>query len=197
MTDKLPINLQVLLRQRTNDRCRFASWSGRRRYRNRRIGEFLKEPDLTEGRSTDIPKIIKEMAANGSPAPLFETDEERTSFVIRLPVHLLAQRPDMDGDMDVTAPTMDVIVPTMDVTTDVTTDVATLLNLMQGEMSRKNIQDAMGLKNAEHLRKAYLTPALASGHIEMTLPDKPRSTHQRYRLTAKGMQWLKIWQKKS
>jgi ATP-dependent DNA helicase RecG len=40
-----------------------------RRYRNRRIGEFLKEPDLTEGRSTGIPKILKVMAANGSPAP--------------------------------------------------------------------------------------------------------------------------------
>ncbi|RBJ75971.1 transcriptional regulator, partial [Pseudomonas sp. MWU12-2534b] len=30
-----------------------------RRYRNRRIGEFLKELDLTEGRSTGIPKILK------------------------------------------------------------------------------------------------------------------------------------------
>jgi ATP-dependent DNA helicase RecG len=45
-----------------------------RRYRNRRIGEFLKELEMTEGRSTGIPKILTEMAANGSPAPLFETD---------------------------------------------------------------------------------------------------------------------------
>jgi|SRR5436190_21382200 len=58
-----------------------------RRYRNRRIGEFLKELDLTEGRATGIPKMLKVMAANGSPRPLFETDEDRTSFVIRLPVH--------------------------------------------------------------------------------------------------------------
>ena len=47
-----------------------------RRYRNRRIGEFLKELDLTEGRATGIPKILKVMAANGSPSPLFETDDE-------------------------------------------------------------------------------------------------------------------------
>ena len=58
-----------------------------RRYRNRRIGEFLKELDMTEGRSTGIPKILKEMATNGSPAPLFETDDDRLSFVIRLPRH--------------------------------------------------------------------------------------------------------------
>jgi predicted HTH transcriptional regulator len=40
-----------------------------RRYRNRRIGKFLKELEMAEGRSTGIPKILKEMAANGSPAP--------------------------------------------------------------------------------------------------------------------------------
>jgi len=32
-----------------------------RRYRNRRIGEFLKELDLTEGRSTGVPKILRAM----------------------------------------------------------------------------------------------------------------------------------------
>jgi ATP-dependent DNA helicase RecG len=58
-----------------------------RRYRNRRIGEFLKELDLTEGRATGIPKILRAMRGNGSPAPKFETDDERTSFLIRLPVH--------------------------------------------------------------------------------------------------------------
>ena len=58
-----------------------------RRYRNRRIGEFLKELDLTEGRSTGIPKILRVMKTNGSPAPVFESDKDRTSFVIRLPVH--------------------------------------------------------------------------------------------------------------
>jgi ATP-dependent DNA helicase RecG len=58
-----------------------------RRYRNRRIGEFLKELDLTEGRSTGISKILKVMKENGSPAPEFETDEDRSYFLIRLPVH--------------------------------------------------------------------------------------------------------------
>ena len=58
-----------------------------RRYRNRRIGEFLKELDLTEGRSTGIPKVLRVMAENGSPAPEFDTDEDRTYFLIRLPVH--------------------------------------------------------------------------------------------------------------
>ena len=57
------------------------------RYRNRRIGEFLKELELTEGRCTGIPKIRAAMTANGSPAPKFSTDEERTYFLVELPVH--------------------------------------------------------------------------------------------------------------
>jgi predicted HTH transcriptional regulator len=61
-----------------------ASRAVSRRYRNRRISEFLKELDLTEGRSTGIPKILKVMA-NGSPSPSFETNDDGTSFVIRLP----------------------------------------------------------------------------------------------------------------
>jgi ATP-dependent DNA helicase RecG len=43
-----------------------------RRYRNRRIGEFLKELDLTEGRCTGIPTIRRAMAENGSPPPRFQ-----------------------------------------------------------------------------------------------------------------------------
>ena len=58
-----------------------------RRYRNRKLGDFLKELDLTEGKATGIPTIIKEMTANGSPAALFETDEARTFFIATIPIH--------------------------------------------------------------------------------------------------------------
>lgn len=37
---------------------------------------------------------------------------------------------------------------------------------------------------------------MAMGLLEMTLPDKPNSRSQRYRLTAKGQQWLAIRGKK-
>ena len=50
--------------------------SRRYRNRNRRIGEFLKELDLSEGRSTGVPKILKAMTANGSTSPILETDDK-------------------------------------------------------------------------------------------------------------------------
>ncbi len=142
-----------------------------RRYRNRRIGEFLKELDLTEGRSTGIPKILRAMAANGSPAPVFETDEDRSYFLIRLPVHeqaLVAQE------------------TTPEVTGEVTGEVERLVLAVNGTMTRRELQAALDLKHEDHFRAAYLTPALEDGIIEMTIPDKPRSRNQRYRLTARG-----------
>ena len=58
-----------------------------RRYRNRRIDDFLKELHLTEGRNTGFRKILNAMENNGSPKPLFETDPERTSFSTTLFIH--------------------------------------------------------------------------------------------------------------
>ena len=55
--------------------------------RNRRIGEFLKELDLAEGRGSGLSKIFNSMRANGSPDPVFDFDEGRTYFRITLPVH--------------------------------------------------------------------------------------------------------------
>ena len=57
-----------------------------REYRNRRIGDFLKELHLTEGRGTGFPIIYKAMANNGSPAPVFETDD-KTHTLVTLKVH--------------------------------------------------------------------------------------------------------------
>ena len=58
-----------------------------RRYRNRRLGEFLKELDLSEGRATGIPTIQEELKRNGSPLATFDTDSHRTYFLITIPCH--------------------------------------------------------------------------------------------------------------
>jgi ATP-dependent DNA helicase RecG len=58
-----------------------------RRYRNRRIGEFLKEIDMSEKRSTGITKILRVLKANGSPVPVFETDEERNYLIVTVFPH--------------------------------------------------------------------------------------------------------------
>jgi ATP-dependent DNA helicase RecG len=58
-----------------------------RDYRNRRVGDFLKELRLTEGRATGLPDIRATMQANGSPPPIFEMDDDRVSFLTTLRIH--------------------------------------------------------------------------------------------------------------
>ena len=56
-----------------------------RRYKNRRLGEFLKELSLAEGRATGVPTIQKELQKNGSAFAQLRTDEGRTFFLIDIP----------------------------------------------------------------------------------------------------------------
>ena len=153
---------------------------GPRRGRNRRIGEFLKELDLTEGRGTGIPKILRAMRDNGSPPPEFDFDEDHSYFQVRLPVHPGAAKFRTATYGGATA----------QVTAQVTEQVEGLVSVLSGEMSGKELQDALSLQHREHFRLKYLLPALEAGLVEMTIPDKPRSSKQRYRLTDMGRAWL-------
>jgi len=70
-----------------------------RRYRNRRLGEFLKELQLTEGRATGIPTVLKALKDNGSPPPSFKSDEYRTYFEVELTIHpAFEQTNQVDGN---------------------------------------------------------------------------------------------------
>jgi Fic family protein len=69
---------------------------------------------------------------------------------------------------------------------EVTPEVKKMLSIMKGEMTRKEIQKKLRLKDEKHFREAYQQPAVGAGLIEMTIPDKPNSRLQRYRITPKG-----------
>ena len=174
-----------------------------RRYRNRRIGELLKELDLAEGRSTGVPKILRAMRNNGSPPPSFETDEDRTWFRVRLPAHaevpvaqerVEGQHTDQGTNQDKLLEEHPKELPTSrdtdqvaDLDTDqVTEQVGQLVLALTGEMRRQQLQEILRIGHRPHFREMYLHPALNAGFIEQTLPDKPSSRHQRYRRTPAG-----------
>jgi len=72
------------------------------------------------------------------------------------------------------------------VTPQVTPQVVTLLMLLDKDMNRSEIQTVLQLQDRENVRLTYIQPALKLGLIEMTIPDKPNSSLQKYRLTQKG-----------
>lgn len=58
----------------------------------------------------------------------------------------------------------------------VTPQVETLLSILKGELSRSELQRLLGLSDRKNFRNNYL----------LTIPDKPKSSKQKYRLTKRG-----------
>lgn len=90
---------------------------------------------------------------------------------------------------------------TAQVTTQVTTQVGTKsgpsrdqVAVLRKCLAESEIGDLMavaGRSNRTKFRDQVLNPMLESGLIEMTIPDKPTSRLQKYRLTEKGRAWLR------
>ena len=72
----------------------------------------------------------------------------------------------------------------------VTPQVEQLLRILadagQAGLSRKYLQDASSLRDRKSFAERWLAPALEAGLIEMTIPDKPNSRVQRYKITTDG-----------
>ena len=92
----IPINVEDLLNKRKIESNRIEEavvnalyhrdeYLNSRRYRNRRLGDYLKELQLSEGRATGIPTIQDELRKNGSEPARIETDDGRTYFLIEIP----------------------------------------------------------------------------------------------------------------
>lgn len=85
-------------------------------------------------------------------------------------------------------PAIEKITPqvTPQATPQVAPQVEKLLKVITGEHSRQELQEKLGLSDREYFRKTFLQPAIEEGLIGLTIPDKPKSSKQRYKLTEKG-----------
>ena len=143
--------------------------------RNTIIADLLHRIGFIEKAGTGIRRIQDDAREQNCPQPEFEADSFVTVTFRPNPEVRVASR-DHPG--------------TLEVTPEVTPEVR-LLKVMSGEMTRQRLQESLDLKDGEHFRRAYLLPALRAGLIEMTIPDKPRSRKQCYRLTSAGSEYLK------
>jgi hypothetical protein len=62
--------------------------------------------------------------------------------------------------------------------------------LRDGDLSPKDLRLRLGLSHRPTFRENYLNPAMEDTLIEPTIPDKPTSRLQKYRLTEKGRKSL-------
>lgn len=177
-----------------------------REYRNRRIGDFLKELHLTEGRGTGFPTIYNAMAVNGSPKPSFETDDN-TYVLVTLPVHSSAGASDRvyslifnnlndiisycdgasDGASDGAGDQVRVLLKN-----ELHDRVEGLLAHAANWVKREELFAGVGLSNHSTNRKRYLDPLIETGWIRMEYPDKPTHPNQRYSITASGKSLMEL-----
>lgn len=151
-----------------------------RSYRNNRIGDFLKELRLTEGRGTGIPKILRELEKNESPPPIVSTNEGRNYFMLEIPINeefLLAEK----------GPSWDQVGTKLGLSEE---GIIVLRNCQEA-CSLNKILDLVGRTNRTKFRNSVLKPLLEDKLIRMTIPDKPRSSKQKYIITKKGKKYLR------
>lgn len=142
--------------------------------RNPDIAHVLYIRGLMEKAGRGSVLIVTDCRKAKLPSPEWTSGDEGVRLTLRTP----EVTPEVTTDV-----TTDV---TAEVTADVTAEVDRLIALIDGALTRRELQEMLGLKHDEHFRKAYLQPALEAGLIEMTIPDKPRSRNQKYRLTPRG-----------
>jgi len=151
------------------------------RRRNPLIADLLRRIHLIEAWGRGIPLILEKAprARFSQTADIFITEFPRPPIAVdssKTP----QSRP--ESSAEVTTPV------TAPVTAPVGDYVKKLLTLLsQSEpLGNENIRAAFGLKSRRRLRETYILPALSAGLIEYTIPDKPNSRLQKYRLTPEG-----------
>lgn len=163
-----------------------------RKYRNRRLGEFLKELELTEGRATGIPTIQRHLRLNGSPAATIETDEGRTYFMIDIPCHQAFLSPVVSQDNPIDKEALihslsQVVSQVEDVDMNLLCEV---LMALHEPNNMKDLMQRFGQTNRTRFRNLCINPLLEAGLIAPTIPDKPNSKLQQYVSTEKGKHYV-------
>jgi ATP-dependent DNA helicase RecG len=191
-----PINQAMLNKQRVVARD----------YRNRKIGGFLKELKLTEGRGTGLPIIHSSLEENGSPPPVFETDENNAYFLCILPIHpltksILGQEDDLRRDEDNLLkfknlvninPYLSLLVSELGdqdreaIKDRVKGTIKKILNYCIEPKSNDEIFEEIGLYKNTKNHIHHIKPLLEIGWLQQTIPDKPRSKNQKYYTTELG-----------
>ena len=145
-----------------------------KRYRNRRIGDFLKELNIVEGRNTGVPLIISSMKNNGSGLPVFETDEDRSYFMVTLAIHPLFLRRPNEAESDNIQNRIHVRRNREDLRDQVLELLRKNKKLSSGE-----IATSLGYKKVSNTLRDIINNLLESGEVVYLYPDKPNSRNQK------------------
>ena len=177
-----------------------------RRYRNRRLGEFLKELNLAEGRATGVPTIQRELENNGSSCAIIKTDEHRSFFLIDIPCHsvksenlkqnkesvqtLLAKMDKKGFFRQVSQLILDISLQTEEVekinfpNVEMLNRMLVIMLTLREQLSLQQLAERT--KESHSLVRRAVRWLLDVKLVDMSSPDNPNSNKQKYMLSSLG-----------
>lgn len=139
---------------------------------------LLAEPMYLKGYierlGTGTADMVRRAQEKGLPEPDFQQDEDFRAIVYRTSTHQVpTKHPPSTHQV-------------LEKYRSTSIEVKNLVKVLEREMSRQEIQDALELKDRRNFRENYLEPAMEQGIVEMTHPDNPNHPKQKYLLTKRG-----------
>ena len=144
---------------------------------------------------TGTTDVIDRCVAQGLARPMFVQDDDFLLTLYRHTPQVTPQVTPQDTPQDKSLNNSEIDNSTMQDTAQVTAQVKVevtpqvirvLRVLGEEERSKQEIMEVLVLSDTKNFKEMYLQPALQSGLIEMTIPDKPTSRNQKYRKTQLG-----------
>lgn len=137
---------------------------------NRRLGDFLKELKLAEGRNTGIPKVRRALSYNGSDMPIYETDPDRRFTRVTIPIH--------PGFKPKPYPTP-VVKQSAYRTSEETKGLILGSLRINGCQSSKTLAASIGYNGVNNTFRRCLMELMECGKVEYLYPDKPKDKRQK------------------
>ena len=189
------------------------------RLRNPALARIFREAGIMEQWGTGIQRVFEQVAQAGLPEPTIEEVVNRVRVTIHVPSHdpanvgahgeALSRGTKSEHQVgaprhQVEAPSRDTKAPSRGTKSEhqdrapstpaavLTPDELTVLRQMETTTaSRAEIMNALGITNQTRAFQRHVEPLIEAGLVERTIPDKPTSRLQRYRITDAGLTYLK------
>lgn len=161
------------------------------RLRNPSLARIFREAGIMEQWGTGVQRVFEQIAEAGLPEPRVEEVMDRLRFTVHVPSHAPGVREGGDGKYQDNAPSEQGVSKSSEQVSKVSEQGLTLLTLASADTrSRAELLAGIGLSDAYGNYKRHLLPLIEGGYLARTIPDKPNSQNQRYRITGAGREIL-------
>ncbi|WIY83403.1 helix-turn-helix domain-containing protein [Propionimicrobium sp. PCR01-08-3] len=156
------------------------------RLRNPSLARIFREAGIMEQWGTGVQRVFEQIAEAGLPEPRVEEVMDRLRFTVYVPSHAPEARLGGRGEHQDGALRHQEEAPRRQSATGSASKLTILHRVEQSPASRAQLMETLRIVNQTRAFRRHIEPLLKAGLLEMTLPDKPTSRDQRYRITDAG-----------